>query len=134
MDYEWNYRKDDKINANTYPICSFGYVYSGDQKVNLLLFRWLSLRIEHKDLLNSIVVFWSILIDWLEMIIREWAKVTQSRLTILLNLKLVSCQKITTSSDYGRDSMMSLCWVISLRELFIYPKKMKMLRKKLHFY
>lgn len=100
----------------------------------MLLFRWLSLRIERKDLLNSIVVFWSILIGWLEMIIREWAKVTQNRLTILLNLKLVSCQKITTSSDYGRDSMISLCWVISQRELFIHPKKMKMLRKKLHLY
>ena len=24
-DYEWDYKEEDKINANTYPVCSFAY-------------------------------------------------------------------------------------------------------------
>lgn len=26
LDYEWTYKPEDKINANTYPMCSFGYI------------------------------------------------------------------------------------------------------------
>ena len=26
LDYEWTYKSEDKINANNYPMCSFGYV------------------------------------------------------------------------------------------------------------
>ncbi len=39
-DYKWEYRPEDKINANTYPMCSFAYAIDGDQKVSLLLFSW----------------------------------------------------------------------------------------------
>ena len=37
-DYEWNYKNEDKINANTYPMCSFGYFVDGNKKVKLILF------------------------------------------------------------------------------------------------
>jgi hypothetical protein len=37
-DYKWEYRPEDKINANNYPMCSFAYAIDGDQKVLSLLF------------------------------------------------------------------------------------------------
>lgn len=38
-DYNWNYRTDDKINANTYPMCSFAYMVSENKKVFFIIFR-----------------------------------------------------------------------------------------------
>jgi hypothetical protein len=32
-DYEWVYKVEDKINANTYPVCSFAYMVDSAQKV-----------------------------------------------------------------------------------------------------
>lgn len=37
-DYNWNYKQYDKINANTYPMCSFAYAIDGQKKVATLLF------------------------------------------------------------------------------------------------
>lgn len=34
-DYTWHYKPEDKINANTYPMCSFAYGIEGDKKVNI---------------------------------------------------------------------------------------------------
>lgn len=39
LDYDWIYRNEDKINANNYPMCSFGYVIQGDRKVRFYLLR-----------------------------------------------------------------------------------------------
>jgi hypothetical protein len=39
LDYEWKYRDDDKINANTYPMCSFAYVLQGNRKVQFMIRR-----------------------------------------------------------------------------------------------
>jgi hypothetical protein len=47
-DYEWDYKPEDKINANTYPICSFGYVVDGRNKVFSKLFSSYSSRTEPK--------------------------------------------------------------------------------------
>ena len=32
-DYKWDYKGEDKINANTFPMCSFMYAIQGDRKV-----------------------------------------------------------------------------------------------------
>lgn len=32
-DYKWDYKPEDKINANTYPMCSFAYAIDGDKKL-----------------------------------------------------------------------------------------------------
>jgi len=32
-DYQWNYKAEDKINANTYPVCSFAYALAAGKKV-----------------------------------------------------------------------------------------------------
>lgn len=45
-DYKWIYRNEDKINANTYPMCSFAYAIEGDKKVIFNLFSWLFLPTE----------------------------------------------------------------------------------------
>jgi len=37
-DYEWTYKPEDKINANTYPTCSFAYAIQGDKKVYIFIF------------------------------------------------------------------------------------------------
>lgn len=34
-DYEWEYKQGDKINANTYPACSFVYLKNTENKVRL---------------------------------------------------------------------------------------------------
>lgn len=39
LDYEWTYKPEDKINANTYPACSFFYAHSGNQKLVVFLDR-----------------------------------------------------------------------------------------------
>jgi hypothetical protein len=36
-DYKWDYKPEDKINANTYPMCSFAYAIDGDKKVITIL-------------------------------------------------------------------------------------------------
>lgn len=35
-DYRWDYKPEDKINANTYPVCSFAYALAGGKKVLML--------------------------------------------------------------------------------------------------
>ena len=35
LDYEWKYALVDKINANTYPMCSFGYTSNRSKKVQI---------------------------------------------------------------------------------------------------
>lgn len=39
-DYKWDYKPEDKINANNYPMCSFAYAIEGDKKVLTHLFSW----------------------------------------------------------------------------------------------
>ena len=34
-DYDWQYKKEDKINANNAPMCSFAYVIDAEKKVVL---------------------------------------------------------------------------------------------------
>jgi hypothetical protein len=35
-DYRWDYKPEDKINANTYPVCSFAYALAAGKKVYIL--------------------------------------------------------------------------------------------------
>lgn len=62
-DYKWDYKPEDKINANTYPMCSFAYAIDGDKKVTTILYSLLFLLIELKDLPSLIAHILSILID-----------------------------------------------------------------------
>ncbi len=62
-DYKWDYKPEDKINANTYPMCSFAYAIDGDKKVITILYSLLFLLIELKDLPSLIAHILSILID-----------------------------------------------------------------------
>jgi hypothetical protein len=39
-DYNLDQKPEDKINANTYPMCSFAYAIEGDKKVRESLFSW----------------------------------------------------------------------------------------------
>lgn len=55
LDYEWTYHESDKINANTYPMCSFGYITDGIKKVIFSIFSWLFLRIGHKASLLTMI-------------------------------------------------------------------------------
>lgn len=32
-DYDYEWKKEDAINGNTYPVCSFAYLLSGDKKI-----------------------------------------------------------------------------------------------------
>ena len=34
-DYEWEYKTNDRINANNYPACSFAYLQDGTHKVTM---------------------------------------------------------------------------------------------------
>jgi len=36
-DYEWIYKPEDKINANTYPACSFFYQVNEEEKVTFII-------------------------------------------------------------------------------------------------
>ena len=73
-DYEWKYKPEDKINANNASMCSFAYIIDNNKKVMMNLFSWLSLLIELRVSRLMIIVFSSILIDWLLMIIKEQEK------------------------------------------------------------
>lgn len=51
-DYNWNYKHEDKINANTYPMCSFAYAIDQDKKVFSRLYSLSSLPTVLKALLS----------------------------------------------------------------------------------
>ncbi len=55
-DYKWDYKTEDKINANTYPMCSFAYAIDGDKKVQHIVYSLLCLLIELKDSPSTIAL------------------------------------------------------------------------------
>lgn len=82
LDYNWKYKKEDKINANTYPMCSFGYILQDDKKVFISLLSWLSLLTGPKDSPYTTIACWSTSTDWPTMTTRESDKGTTSSFII----------------------------------------------------
>ena len=107
-DYTWHYKTEDKINANTYPMCSFAYGIEGDKKVSISLCSWLSLRIELKASHNSTTPTSSISTDWLEMITRELDRASTNRSKIPSIIRSVLSTRTSSLRESGKENSISL--------------------------
>ena len=121
-DYDWNYKKEDKINANNYPMCSFSYILDDNRKVCFPLLSYLCLLIVLRELLSMIIVYWSISIVWHLTIIRELVRDTCIWWTIPTKWKwlcLIEMMKTTISRGCGRGSMIRpmLALLVAVKEL-----------------
>lgn len=108
LDYEWTYKPEDKINANTYPACSFFYAHSGNQKVYIYLFSSLYFWIVQPELLFMITASSLTLIDFAAMITKEWERDISIKLKILSATSCPLWKRINSLKESGREALMML--------------------------
>lgn len=106
-DYEWKYKPFDKINANTYPACSFAYILQDHKKVALLLFSLSASSTEPKESPLTTALSSSTSIGWLETTTRGRPKATSSRSPMSSGTVSESLGRRMILRGTGRESTMT---------------------------